>query len=334
MKSEHVKKLINAHVQEDNKAFNEAIGQIIREEEGLNHNLFVKDLKKILERKNQPNIMPLSKLPITSPIPKDMTKGFPLLEIQTGYYSFEDLILKDPIKDGLLELIEETKNKQKLAAYGLRPRQKLLFYGEPGTGKTLTARIIGSTLGRPLVYVRFDSIVSSYLGETAANLRKVFDFIETGEYVVLFDEFDIIAKKRDDPHEHGEIKRVVNNFMQMLDNYKGTSLIIASTNHEHILDTAVWRRFDDAIIFDMPGPGLRAKLFQKYLGTMKKAFNIREIGLLARQTNGFSPADIQTVCENALRKAIVCGRKEITIQDVYSSIEKIKVRKKVVVKVK
>ena len=89
----------------------------------------------------------------------------------------------------------------------------------------------------------FDSLISSYLGETATNLRKVFDFIKSGRFVVLFDEFDIVGKKRDDPHEHGEIKRVVGNFMQMLDNFEGKSIIIAATNHQHLLDVAVWRRF-------------------------------------------------------------------------------------------
>jgi SpoVK/Ycf46/Vps4 family AAA+-type ATPase len=175
------------------------------------------------------------------PIPRDTEKGFPLFEIKEYYDNFDDLILENQSKDRLKYIIDEFKSKDILYTYGLKPKQKILFCGPPGTGKTYSAKIMSPVLNYPTVYVRFDSIVSSFLGERASNLRKIFDFIEDGEWVVLFDEFDIVGKKRDDPYEHGEIKRVVNNFMQMLDDYNGKSLIIASTNHQHLLDTAIWR---------------------------------------------------------------------------------------------
>ena len=146
----------------------------------------------------------------------------------------------------------------------MKPKQRILLCGPPGTGKTLSAKIISSVIGYPLVYVLFDSIISSFLGQTASNLRKIFNFIEDGKYVVLFDEFDMVGKKRDDPQEHGEIKRVVNNFMQMLDNYNGDSIIVAATNHQQLLDTAVWRRFDEVLLFDLPNTQQRKKLFEKY----------------------------------------------------------------------
>ena len=125
----------------------------------------------------------------------------------------------------------------------------------------MAAKVISSVVGYPFVFIRFDSVISSFLGETASNLRKIFDFISEGKWIVLFDEFDIIGKQRDDPTEHGEIKRVVNNFMLMLENYDGDSIIISSTNHPHLLDMGVWRRFDDVVYFSLPDRKRRLLIF-------------------------------------------------------------------------
>jgi SpoVK/Ycf46/Vps4 family AAA+-type ATPase len=212
----------------------------------------------------------------------------------------------------------------------LKPKQKILFCGPPGTGKTLSSKVISSVIGYPLVHIRFDSIVSSYLGETATNLRKIFNFINQGEWVVLFDEFDIIGKKRDDPYEHGEIKRVVNNFMQMLDDYVGESLLIAATNHHYLLDSAMWRRFDDILYFDLPDLTRREELINKYLKVLRRSKDI-DIGKFAKMTEEFSPADIAQVCEEALRRIILDNREEILSKDIDWSIKQ-QLRKKDIIK--
>ncbi|MEP0825315.1 MAG: ATP-binding protein [Nitrososphaera sp.] len=252
-------------------------------------------------------------------IPTDREKGFPLLQIISEYYNFDDLIVKDEIKQRLETLISENKMPDRLLQYGLKPKQKVLFCGPPGTGKTLTAKVISSVMGFPLVHVRFDSIVSSYLGETASNLRRIFNFIEKGRWVVLFDEFDIVGKKRDDPHEHGEVKRVVNNFMQMLDGFQGQSIIIAATNHEYLLDTAIWRRFDDVIFFGLPDKESRELLFKKYLRVLKKSPDV-SIAEFSGETEGFSGADVAQVCNEALRRSLLRGREEVKRDDVLWAI--------------
>ena len=185
-------------------------------------------------------------------IPTDSEKGFPLLDLAEEYFGFNDLIIDDEIKERLEYIIAENQNLKRLRSFGLKPKQKILFCGPPGTGKTLSAKIISSVIGYPLVYVLFDSILSSFLGQTATNLRKIFDFIEQDKFIVLFDEFDVVGKKRDDPQEHGEVKRLVNNFMQMIDSYNGDSILIAATNHPQLLDTAIWRRFNEVIEFKNP----------------------------------------------------------------------------------
>jgi SpoVK/Ycf46/Vps4 family AAA+-type ATPase len=263
-------------------------------------------------------------------IPTDSEKGFPLLHLSSEYYNFDDLIITDEIKERLEYLISENQNSKRLLSFGLKPKQKILLCGLPGTGKTLSAKIISSVIGYPFVYILFDSIISSFLGQTASNLRKVFDFIENGKYVVLFDEFDMVGKKRDDPQEHGEIKRVVNNFMQMLDNYNGDSIIIAATNHQHLLDTAVWRRFDEVLLFDLPNTQQRKKLFEKYLGVLKTTTDL-DLLTLVKKTAKYSAADIATICEDALRRNVLFGKSDIANDDLEWALKEQKRRKSIMV---
>ena len=128
-------------------------------------------------------------------IPTDDEKGFPLLHVSDQYYNMGDLILDETTKERLEYIVSENQNFGKLLSFGLKPKQKILLCGPPGTGKTLSAKVISSIIGYPFVYVKFDTIISSFLGQTATNLRKIFDFIEKERCVVLFDEFDRIVKQ-------------------------------------------------------------------------------------------------------------------------------------------
>jgi AAA+ superfamily predicted ATPase len=239
MRSELLRALFQAYGEGNSKRFIEIANEIIKDEEKKKHHLLAKDLKKILSATPQNNFISnafSNRYKTNIPIPRDTGKGFPLLEVREYYFNFDDVILTDELKERIQYIIEELKSIEILSTYGLKPKQKVLFCGPPGTGKTLSSKVISSVTGYPLVYIRFDSIISSYLGETATNLRKIFDFIEQGEWVVLFDEFDIIGKKRDDPYEHGEIKRVVNNFMQMLDNYGGLICLMLIVENNYLIN--------------------------------------------------------------------------------------------------
>jgi len=233
----------------------------------------------------------------------------------------DDLIVNEDLDYSLKNIVEEIKQSEILFSYGLKPKQKVLFCGPPGTGKTLSCQVISSIIGYPLVHVKFESIVSSFLGETASNLKKVFDFIENGQWTVLFDEFDVIGKLRDDPHEHGEIKRVVNNFMQMLDNYKGESLLIAATNHHHLIDPGLWRRFDEILLFELPSENERLELFKKNLKNLVKDKDLN-LEKLAVDTNNYSAAEIERICIESQKKIILEGRDKISTEDINWAIEK------------
>jgi len=319
MNSEKLIKLFEVFVKKDNDTFYKIAWEIVEEEKRKKHHLLAAQLKRILtERSGASNINHTQQIP---PIPRDNEKGFRLLDVKKFFLDWDDVILSKNTEGALNQIVKELENEDILATYGLKPKRKVLFYGPPGTGKTLTAKVMNSIIGYPLVFVRFESVISSYLGETASNLRKIFDFIEKGKWVVLFDEFDIIGKQRDDPAEHGEIKRVVNNFMLMLENYEGDSVIIASTNHPHLLDIGVWRRFDEIVYFALPDKERRKKIFEKYLRVLKKDKNF-DVTKLLEETKGFSGADIEQTCIDALKRTILSGKDFISFGDVKEAVSR------------
>ena len=264
---------------------------------------------------------------LAASIPCDPERGLPLLRIRRHRHTLADLVVGAELAEAIESIVSENRAAGKIRSYGLRPSDRILLCGPPGTGKTLTAQAVAGELGRPFAYVAFDSLISSYLGETASNMRSVFDYMDGQEMVVLFDEFDSVGKRRDDPHEHGELKRVVNNFMQMLDEYDGGTLIMAATNHQHVLDEAVWRRFDDVLYFDMPDHARRRALFEKHLRVMRRDGDI-DTKALARSTSGCSAADIMQACVGALRRSIVEDRAAVSKADVLQSLSALRRRKR------
>lgn len=324
-----IKQLIICFNSKDTEAFLNYAREYIEREKRMKHTQVAKELEKALfEKSPKDNSFSERRFKTAQPIPRDSEKGFPLLEIKHFEENWENLVLPKIVKDQLDQILREFKDADVLATYNLTYKKKILLCGKPGTGKTFTAQIISSLLNIPLIYVRFDSIVSSYLGETAANLRKVFDYIEQGTWIVLFDEFDIVGKNRDDSHEHGEIKRVVNNFLQMLDNYSGTSLIFAATNHQNMLDPAIWRRFDDVVYYDLPEEEAREALFVRYLKPIKRDANI-DHRILAKESDKLSPSDIRMIAEEAMKLAIIHSNGELSMENLLSALEKFKRRERV-----
>ena len=171
-----------------------------------------------------------------------------------------------------------------------------------------------------MLYVIFDALISSYLGETAGNIRKVFDYAQNDSWVIFFDEFDAIGHSRNDVAEHGEIKRVVNAFLQQIDNYKGRSLIIAATNFERSLDYAIWRRFDETIQFDMPSNEEKIKLFSLNLKRFKGPEHIFEQYI--NNLGAFSHSDVEKVCQIIMKMCILDGRKIYTKKDIEYAVKK------------
>lgn len=322
--SEIIKNLFLAFAKQDNDEFYRLAEEFIDLEKRKKHNLVVKELKEALRTGSSSNINRRYRTEV--PVPRDNEHGFPLLEIRDYDLSWEQLVLPNHCLGVLEQVIKEFYSSEILSTYNLRPANKLLLCGEPGTGKTFAAQVLSSVLRIPLVYVRFDAIVSSYLGETATNLRKVFDFIRVGVWLVLFDEVDIIGKRRDDHHESGEIKRVVNHFLQMIDSFDGDSIIVAATNHPHILDAAIWRRFDEVINFPLPTITEREILIRQYLVPLKKREAL-DINDFAYKTDNFTPSDLKGMCVEALKHAIVHERDFLTNFDIEFAYDRFRDRR-------
>lgn len=314
---DNLRRIFRAWSQRDDVGFREAAEEIIKEEHSKNHRLLAEDLQKLLLNGSASS----SELRRTfaQEIPKDKEKGLPLLDITNSSKTWENLILSAKHQKVLKQITKEHQKTDLLKTFGLLPKRRILFYGPPGCGKTLGAQVMAGELGYPLVTVRFDAVVSSYLGETAANLRRVFDFVQRGRWVVLFDDFDAIGKDRDNHFEHGELKRVVNTLLQLMDLFSGDSLLIAATNHESLLDSAVWRRFEVISEFPLPMQQDRLLMLKLFL----KAFNVSKELLtnIARRTNRASGSDIELIAIEAARQASLDNGREVTKNDIEAAFE-------------
>lgn len=303
--------LFEAYKNQDDSAFINVGMTLVKEEKEKNHYVLSNKLRKILLSSDEGLAKTYTnRLNRKFDLPKDKDNGTDLLKVIYPRKTFDDLIISNEIKKQLDSIIKEYDKKEILKAYGMVPKRKLLFCGPPGCGKTLCAEVIANTLDLPILYTCFDSLISSYLGETASNIRKVFDYASKNNWILFFDEFDAVGKSRDNIDETSELKRVVNSFLQILDGFECDSLIIAATNHEKSIDTALWRRFDEIILFDLPN----CNQITKFIKHKLRAFEVDNLNIeyFTKKLKGCSYADIERVCIASIKKCIMNGNEPIT----------------------
>lgn len=219
-------------------------------------------------------------------------------------YSLADMFLSDETKVKVKRIISEYLSQDKLHQYNLDNRRKVLLYGKPGTGKTMTAEVLAKELNLPFIIVRTEKVISKFLGETGLKLSKVFDVIDKVQGVYLFDEFDAIGSQRGMENEVGEQRRILNTFLQMLDRDQSHSLIIAATNNVDVLDKALFRRFDDTIEYKLPNEAQIVPMLKELFCDNDRI----DIYSLSVKFVGMSQAEIKKICQNALKDSILNER--------------------------
>lgn len=248
----------------------------------------------------------VNELTPSTPLPVDKENSMPLVEVlfPEQIRKFQDFhFFEENITSAIDGILAEWKHADELRDNGILPSYSCLFFGEPGTGKTELAKFFAAKIGLPLVSARLDSLLSSYLGTSARNISTLFDFAEKYNCVLFLDEFDAIAKYRDDSKEVGEIKRVVNTLLQCLDRRKDKGIVIATTNHENLLDPAVWRRFQNKIKIEKPQKAIREKIIKNYYRPME--LSQAELSFLNIVLDGFTPSDIKNCIEFIKRFTII-----------------------------
>ena len=228
------------------------------------------------------------------------------------------MFLSEELERKLFRVLHELRQADRLLSHGLRPKRTLLLEGPPGSGKTMSACALAGELNLPLFTIRLDTVITRFLGETATKLRQVFDAIAETRGVYLFDEFDALGSKRAASNDVGEIRRVLNSFLQFLEEDHSQSLIIATTNHPELLDRALFRRFDDIIRFALPNETIIQRVFEQRLA----AFDTSRIDwqIILSTANGLSQADILKSCDEALKSAVLAESKLIDANDLLSEL--------------
>lgn len=225
----------------------------------------------------------------------------------------EQVVLDLEAKNIVETLFREWEDRERLSEFGLQPSNKILLYGPPGTGKTRLAYAIANKLNFPIVLVRLDELISSYLGKTGQNIREIFDIARNKNVVLFLDEIDTVAKHRADEKELGELKRIVTVLLQNIDLFPDNSIIIGATNHDDILDKAIWRRFPLKVRLDVPSSESRDLLFSLFLEKVKKDV---DLSFLVKITEGFSGSEIFDLTQQATKNYVISGKPHLSTIDI------------------
>lgn len=287
---DQVKALIKAHYDKDDSRFKTVVLQIAASEARAGHAALARELKDLVEKANTNNVIKL----------KNENQ---LFHCVTPDNRENEIVVSEEIRIRIGRILTEYRQREKLRTFGMKNRSKILAEGAPGTGKTLTASILAGELNLPLYVIQMDKLVTKFMGETSAKLRQIFEMIIDNKAVYLFDEFDAIGADRSLDNEVGEMRRVLNSFLQFLEQDDSDSIIIAATNNRRMLDQALFRRFDDVIHYGLPDHNEIEKLFEIKLGKFYNKRHItKEVLALA---NGLSHAEISKACEDCIKSTIL-----------------------------
>lgn len=294
-RSDLILNLVRAGARGDQTQLQKTVEALAADERAKNHSVLADRLLAQLQESTQARQMkPINGMPSAGPLVSEMIPQKPLSE----------LILQPRVESPVLELIEEQLRSDLLRAHNIEPRNRVLLAGSPGNGKTTLAECIAHSLSVPLLLVRYDAIIGSYLGETAQRIAQVFEYARTRRCVLFFDEFDAIGKERGDLHETGEIKRVVSSLLLNVDALPSYVVVVAASNHPELLDRAVWRRFQVRLELGPPGQREIVRWLQRFEEQIKERFQV-PARTLAQSLSGLSFAEVEAFGMDVLRRIVL-----------------------------
>jgi len=319
--SEHLKALIKSHLEDDDDRFMSLTLQVAAHEARSGHGQLAKDLRDIVERAKKRSYQ-------TSPvsIAKGISDDSGLLVASHPKNRLSDLVVSEKVRYQLDRVVKEQRFMSRLKDHGLSPRRRLLLVGPPGTGKTYTASALAGELDYPLFQVRLDSLITKFMGESSAKLRQVFNAITDVRGVYFFDEFDALGSERHGSNDVGEARRILNSFLQMIEEDHSNSLIVCATNHIEALDTALFRRFDDVIRYALPSEEEIIRLYKARLSNhVSKGFQWSKIPVLCE---GLSNAEVVKSADESIKESLIYGHKNVTLNMLKKSIsDRLEMRK-------
>jgi SpoVK/Ycf46/Vps4 family AAA+-type ATPase len=305
----HMIALLKSHLEGDDKEFLSVAMQAAAHEARLGHGAIAQQLHDLIDevkRRATATYNRPGQLIVLQPRGELAT----LLSVHTPTLRLADMALPSPLAERLQRVLVEQRQQKRLREHALQPRRKLLFIGPPGSGKTMTASALAGELHAPLFTIMLEGLITKFMGETAAKLKLVFDAIRQSRGVYLFDEFDALGAHRSQANDVGEIRRVLNSFLQLVEKDNSDSLIVAATNHPQMLDRALFRRFDDVIEYTLPDHRLAEEILRRKLGPFETVdLNWDEI---LPEAEGLSHADLARAAEEAAKQAVLGGTKRIT----------------------
>ncbi|EFG47669.1 ATPase, AAA family [Brevibacterium mcbrellneri ATCC 49030] len=315
--SDQLKALVQSHADGDDAQFYAVAMQVAAKAARSGHTNLARDLRDLVDdlRQNStaPSVAPV--IPVTQPRGELAS----LLSVTYPNAHLGDLVLSEKLSASIVRVLTEQRQRDTLVRHGLRPAQRLLLTGPPGTGKTTTAQVIAAELNLPLFTVRLDSMITKFMGATAAKLRLIFDAIAETRGVYFFDEVDALAGDRAAANDVGEIRRVLNSFLQFLEEDISDSLIITATNHPQLLDKALFRRVDTTLEFDLPDDEGIKSVIKNRLATFQIGnLGWRRVILAAR---GLSHAEIAVAAENSAKSSVLSGTTRILTDDLVAALE-------------
>jgi SpoVK/Ycf46/Vps4 family AAA+-type ATPase len=323
--SRHIVALLQSHIAGDEERFLSIATQLAAHEARRGHGKLAQELRELIDtaRGKGATVGRRGVGPVPLAQPKGELSAF--LSVRYSDIRLSSMVLAPELHDRLARVLREQRQQERLRARALTPRRKLLLIGPPGSGKTMTASASAGELKLPLFTVLYEGLIGKLLGETAARLRLVFDAIALQRGVYFFDEFDAIGTQRSGPNDVGEIRRVLNSFLQFLENDDGPSLIIAATNHPELLDKALFRRFDDVITYSLPDADVARGILEARLN----GYSLEQVSWsdVLNATAGLSQAEISRAADEAAKIAVLGEHNSVTIIALVSALNE---RKKAV----